>query len=46
MGVDFLQPDASICPGTMAQVKVHCRWRTCAWWLWRTVASTFDLELL
>ena len=46
LGIDFLEPDQAICPGTMAQVKVHCRWRTCAWWLWRTLSSTFDLKLL
>jgi putative peptide zinc metalloprotease protein len=44
--VDFLDPDNRICPGTLAQVKVHCRWRSCAWWAWRTVSSVFDLGLL
>jgi putative peptide zinc metalloprotease protein len=44
--VEVLQPDAAICPGTLAQVKVHCRWRTGAWWVWRKLATTFDLGLL
>ena len=38
--------DHPIRPGTMAQVKIHCRWRTCAWWLWWTINSTFDLGLI
>jgi putative peptide zinc metalloprotease protein len=46
VAVGFVDPDLAICPGTLAQVKVHCRWRTCAWWLWRTISSTFDLGLL
>jgi len=41
--VDLLNPDDAICPGTMAYVKVHCRWRTGAWWIWRTFSSAFDL---
>jgi putative peptide zinc metalloprotease protein len=46
VGIDLLSPDNAICPGTMAQVKVHCRWRTGAWWVWRTISSTFDLGLI
>jgi putative peptide zinc metalloprotease protein len=46
VSVDFLQPDDRICPGTLAQVKIHCRWRSCAWWAWRTISSTFDLRLI
>ena len=41
--VDLLDPDDAICPGTMAYVKVHCRWRTTAWWAWRTFSSAFDI---
>jgi putative peptide zinc metalloprotease protein len=44
--VEVLNPDAAICPGTLAQVKVHCRWRTGAWWVWRKLATTFDIGLL
>ncbi|MGE3803165.1 MAG: site-2 protease family protein [Gemmataceae bacterium] len=40
------EPDGTIYPGTFAQVKVHCRWRTAAWWLWRTISATFDLGLM
>jgi putative peptide zinc metalloprotease protein len=45
VGIDFEHPDATICPGVLAQVKVHCEYRTCAWWVWRTISSTFDLGL-
>jgi putative peptide zinc metalloprotease protein len=43
VGIDILDPDDAICPGTMAQVKVHCRWRSCAWFVWRWFNSAFDL---
>ena len=44
MGVDL--PGAGrdgVWPGTLGQVKIHCRWRTAAWWLWRTISSALDL---
>ncbi|HZU37595.1 MAG TPA: site-2 protease family protein, partial [Gemmataceae bacterium] len=44
--VNFDQTDGALCPGTLAQVKVKCRWRTTAWWLWRRVSATFDLGLM
>ncbi|HZU35207.1 MAG TPA: biotin/lipoyl-binding protein [Gemmataceae bacterium] len=46
LGIELLEHDGAVCPGTLAQVKIHCRWRTGAWWLWRTITSTFDLELM
>jgi len=39
-------PDRCIEPGTLAQVKINCEWRSCAWWLWRTVTSTVDVRLM
>ncbi|HZU37825.1 MAG TPA: biotin/lipoyl-binding protein [Gemmataceae bacterium] len=42
----FLKPDPAICPGTLCQVKIHCEWRSAAWWVWRTVNKTFDLGLI
>ncbi len=41
--IDLLNPDDAICAGTMAYVKIDCRWRTGAWWIWRTFSSAFDL---
>ena len=43
--IDILDSDSSICPGTMAQVKVKCKWRTTAWWVWRAFNSAFDLGM-
>jgi putative peptide zinc metalloprotease protein len=44
--VNFEEADPAVCPGTLAQVKIHCRWRTAAWWVWRAISSTFDLGLI
>jgi putative peptide zinc metalloprotease protein len=38
-------PDDAICPGAFAQAKVHCQWRSCGWWTWRSFASLFDLGM-
>jgi putative peptide zinc metalloprotease protein len=44
--VDILDPDDAISLNSLAQVHIHCRYRSVAWWVWRTVSSTFDLRLL
>lgn len=44
--IDLVDADRAIRPGNMAQVKIHCRWRTAAWWVWRTISNTFDLGLI
>ncbi|HEV3205256.1 MAG TPA: biotin/lipoyl-binding protein [Gemmataceae bacterium] len=46
VSIDFLKPDNNIHPGTLAKVKVHCQWRSCAWKVWRWISSTFDLGLI
>jgi putative peptide zinc metalloprotease protein len=43
LGIDILDSDNKICPGTMAQAKIHCRWNTCAWWAWRAFSAAFDI---
>ncbi len=43
--IDLAQPDECIQPGTMARVKIHCKHRSCAWWVWRTINDTFNLGL-
>jgi putative peptide zinc metalloprotease protein len=45
IGVDFEDVDRNVSPGTMGQVKIHCEYRSCAWWTWRTLSATFDLGL-
>ena len=44
--VDFEDSDESICTNTQAQVKIHCTYRSAAWWVWRTLSSVFDLGLM
>jgi putative peptide zinc metalloprotease protein len=46
VGINMVDPDPAVCPGAMAQVKIHCRWRSGAWWAWRAISSTFDLGLM
>lgn len=47
VAVDFLEGDNDgIWPGTLSQIKIHCRWRSCAWWTWRTISKAFDLGLI
>jgi hypothetical protein len=45
VAIDILDSDEAIIPGSLGQVKIHCRWRTTAWWIYRTVSNTFDLGL-
>jgi putative peptide zinc metalloprotease protein len=44
--VEIDDPDRAVTPGTLAKVKIHCRWRTAAWWTWRKINSLFDLGLI
>lgn len=44
--VEIVQPDPTLCPGTVVSVKIHCRWQTGAWWCWRAISSAFDLGLI
>ena len=46
VGVDFKDPDDSIAINSAAQVKIHNEHRSCAWWIYRTIATTFDLGLM
>ena len=46
VGIEINDPDGAICPGVLGQVKVHCEYRSCAWWIWRALSATFDLGLL
>jgi putative peptide zinc metalloprotease protein len=46
VGINIDKPDRAIVPGVMAQVKIHCEYRSCAWWTWRAISSAFDLGLL
>lgn len=43
--VEIENPDNTILPGTMAVVKIHLKWRSAAWWAWRSIASALDVGL-
>jgi putative peptide zinc metalloprotease protein len=46
VGIDFeTPPDRAISPGALGQAKIHCEYRSGAWWAWRTLSATFDLGL-
>ena len=42
VGIDFIDPDDTIAINSHAQVKIHSEYHSCAWWIYRTVATTFD----
>lgn len=45
--VDFLDAEGDgVWPGTLSQVKIHCKWRSCAWWAWRAISKALDLGLI
>jgi putative peptide zinc metalloprotease protein len=44
--VELPAPDDAIVPGTLVKVKIHCKWKTGAWWVWHAISSAFDLQLM
>jgi len=45
VSVEMDDPDDTLTSGTLAVVKVHLRWRSAAWWAWRSIASALDIGL-
>jgi putative peptide zinc metalloprotease protein len=43
--VELEDPDATVRPGALVDVKIHCKWRTAAWWLKRTLSEALDIGL-
>jgi putative peptide zinc metalloprotease protein len=43
--VELTDPDASIKAGALVNVKIHCEWRTAAWWLKRKLSEALDFGL-
>ena len=43
--VELTDPDATVKPGALVHVKVHCQWRTGAWWLKRKLSEALDIGL-
>jgi putative peptide zinc metalloprotease protein len=46
VGIDFIDPDDTIAINSHAQVKIHCEYHSTAWWIYRTIVSTFDVPLM
>ena len=44
--IELPHPDDAIVPGSLVRVKIHCKWKTSAWWVWHTISSAFDLGLM
>jgi len=43
--LEVLDPDSSLRPGNLVQVKIFCRWRSGFWWVKRKLAEALDLGL-
>jgi putative peptide zinc metalloprotease protein len=43
--IEILDPDVTIQPGALVQTKVHCEWRTGAWWVARAISTALDIGL-
>lgn len=43
--VEVEDPDETLTPGTLATVKIHMKWKSAAWWAWRSIASALDVGL-
>jgi putative peptide zinc metalloprotease protein len=43
--VELTDPDGSIKSGALVNAKIHCHWRTAAWWLKRTLSEALDFGL-
>ena len=43
--VEVEDPDETLTPGTLATAKVHLKWKSAAWWAWRSIASALDVGL-
>ena len=42
---ELMDPDGTIVPETMAEAKIHLRWRSAAWWVGQKIASALDITL-
>ena len=43
--VEIDDPDLRLQPGVLPIVKIHCRWRSAAWWVWRKIHISFDMNM-
>ncbi|HET6574472.1 MAG TPA: biotin/lipoyl-binding protein [Fimbriiglobus sp.] len=43
--VELEDPDATVRPGVLVDVKIHCQWRSGAWWVKRKLSQVLDIGL-
>ena len=43
--VELEDPDATVRPGALVDVKIHCKWRSGAWWVKRKLSEALDIGL-
>jgi len=43
--VELTDPDATIKPGALVNVKIHAKWRSGGWWVKRKLAEALDIGL-
>ncbi|HEY2787162.1 MAG TPA: biotin/lipoyl-binding protein [Fimbriiglobus sp.] len=43
--IDIPNPDGTVRPGQLVVAKVHCHWRTAAWWVARALSTALDSGL-
>ncbi len=43
--VELDDPDATVRPGALVHVKIHCKWRSGAWWVKRKLSEALDIGL-
>ena len=43
--VEVEDPDRTLTPGTLATVKIYLKWKSLAWWTWRSITSALDVGL-
>lgn len=43
--IELIDPDGSIRPGALVSTKIHCQWRSAAWWLKRFIVTAMDVGL-
>jgi putative peptide zinc metalloprotease protein len=43
--IDIPNPDGTVRPGQLVAAKVHCQWRTGAWWVARALSTALDWGL-
>jgi putative peptide zinc metalloprotease protein len=43
--VELEDPDATVRPGALVDVKIHCKWRSGAWWVKRALSEALDIGL-